>query len=179
MKTMTQIVAAITMMTLAMTGSPMADEPEWGPGQSCGLAGTWYGSNHTFENEILITIESAGRGCFSMVAESLDRNPPWETATAWRGEIKRTGANTYAFVQISFATPSQLTDPSEGVPDIAAARGEITLFGCDRFEIDIAPIELYAWGQSPFEDEPLATLPPSVASYERIPGPCAQHNRSQ
>jgi hypothetical protein len=46
------------------------------------------------------------------------------------------------------------------------------MLDCDHFEIDFGPAELYAWGQTPFKDQPMATLPPSIGSYTRVPVDC-------
>ena len=90
--------------------------------------------------------------------------------------IHKTGRYTYSWAQVTLAGPSQLSDPGAGVPDIAGIRGEMTMQDCDHFEIDFGQAELYAWGQTPFEDVPVATMPPSIASYTRVPFDCAVRN---
>jgi len=173
MKTTVRIVVTAVMVSLAWAGIGFAQEPAGQPGRNwCGPAGVWFGSNETFGLEYVVTIDKIGGGCFSVVAENIEVVPPWEYSTPWRGVIRKTGPGTYRWQQITYAGPSQLTDPGAGVPDIAAIRGEMTMLDCDHFEVDFGPTGVYAWGQTPFEDEPLATWPPSIARYTRVPFEC-------
>lgn len=170
MKTAGKVVVMAALMAVAWTsvvsaqGTPAELEGRW-----CKPTGTWIGQNDTFGNEFLMTIEPMGGGCYSVVSESIDIVPPWETSTAWRGVLRKTGRYTYSWIQVAYAGPSQLTDPGEGVPDIAAIRGVVTMDDCDHFEIDFEEIGLYAWGQVPFEDEPVATLPPFDRALHQSP----------
>lgn len=173
MKTTVRIVVTAVMVSLAWVGAGFAQEPAAQPGRNwCGPAGVWFGSNETYGLEYVVTIDKIGGGCFSVVAENIEVVPPWEYSTPWRGVIRKTGPGTYRWQQITYAGPSQLTDPGAGVPDIAAIRGEMTMLDCDHFEVDFGPTGVYAWGQTPFEDEPLATWPPSIARYTRVPFEC-------
>lgn len=176
MKTAIKIV--VVALTMAWAGTVFAQGAGNGLGRAwCGPAGTWIGSNETYDLEFVVTIDPMGRQCFSVVGEGLEVTPPWESATAWRGTARKTGPDTYAWTQVTFASPSQLTDPSEGVPDIAAIRGELRMLDCDHFEIEFGPTEVYAWGQTPFEDDPMATWPPSIARYTRVPVDCGSENQ--
>ena len=148
MKTRTTI--ALLMMVMIWAGAGLAQEPANGPGRPwCSPTGTWFGSNETFGLEFVVTIDPVNGHCFSVVAEGLEATPPWESGTAWRGMIRKTGPGTYSWVQIAYASPSQFTDPGAGVPDIAGARGRMTMLDCDHFEVDFGPIGIYAWGQTP------------------------------
>ena len=82
-----------------------------------------------------MTIEPMGGGCYSVVSESIDIVPPWETSTAWRAVPRKTGRFTYSWIQVAYAGPSPLTDPGEGVPDIAAIRPVVTMDNCDHLDI--------------------------------------------
>ena len=173
MKTAVRIVVTAAVVAMAWAGTGFAQETSGQPGRRwCGPVGTWFGSNETFGLEFVVTIAHIGGGCYSVVAEGVEVVPPWESATPWRGVIHKTGRDTYRWQQIIFAAPSQLTDPSEGVPDIAGIEGQMTILDCDHFEVDFGPTGVYAWGQTPFEDEPMATWPPSIARYTRVPVDC-------
>lgn len=176
MKTATKIAAVLMVMAWAGTG--LAQEPAQELGRKwCGPAGTWFGSNETFGLEFIVTIDRVGASCFSAVAEGVEVIPPWEYATSWRGMLSKGANHTYTLMQITYAGPSQFTDPSEGVPDIAAIRGELTMLDCDHFEVAFGPTEVYAWGQTPFEDEPAASWPPSIARYTRVPVECGNKTK--
>ena len=142
----------------------------------CQPSGTWIGQNETYGLEFVVTIEPMGGGCYSVVSEGIEIVPPWEVSTAWRGALRKTGRRTFSWNQVLYAGPSQLTDPSAGVPDIAGIRGELTMLDCDHFEVVFGPTELYAWGLTPFEDEPTSTMPPSIAHYTRVPYECTTFN---
>ncbi len=173
MKAANRVVLTAVVMTVFWTGTGVAQETAGQPGRRwCGPVGTWFGSNETFGIEYVVTIAHIGGGCYSVVAEGVEVAPPWERSTPWRGVIHKTGRDTYRWQQIAYAGPSQLTDPGEGVPDIAGIRGEMTMLDCDHFEVDFGPTALYAWGQTPFEDIPTATWPPSIATYTRVPFDC-------
>ena len=135
----------------------------------CTPAGTWIGQNETYGFEYVVTIESLGGGRYSIVAEGIDDTPPWEFSTPYRGVLRKTGRRTFSFAQIKLAGPSQFTDPGEGVPDIFGIQGDMVMLDCDHNEVEFAPSEFYAWGQIPFEDEPVATSPPAIATFTRIP----------
>ncbi len=174
MKRASKIIVVATLLTAVWAGVASAQDAVQEPGRKwCGPTGTWIGGNETLGLEFVMTIEPMGGGCFSVVSEGIENVPPWETSTAWRGVIHKTGRQTYSWAQVTIAGPSQLSDPGAGVPDIAGIRGEMTMQDCDHFEIDFGQVELYAWGQTPFEDVPVATMPPSIASYTRVPFDCA------
>jgi len=135
-----------------------------GVGNQCGLAGTWWGQNFEYEQEYLVTIVPIGGGRFSAVVEGVNDFPPYEKFTSWRGEAIKTGSDTFAWNQILFGTVL-----GAEVPDIFAVRGEIDLVDCDHFDASFTFGAVYAWGQVPFVDEPLLELPPSSASYTRMP----------
>jgi hypothetical protein len=173
MKTARTIVLVATLSTLVWAGAVEAQENKQEPGRSwCSPAGVWIGQNHTYELEYVITIEKMGAGCFSIVADGVELVAPWESSTRWRGMLRRTGRHTFSMTQVALAGPSQFLGMTDGVPDIAAIRGVLTQVDCDHFEVEFEPTELYAWGQKPFVDSPVATLPPSIASYERVPMDC-------
>jgi hypothetical protein len=117
----------------------------------------------------ITTLRPLGGGRYSIVAEGVDVIPPWEFSTAYRGVLRKTGHRTFSFAQIRFSGPSQFTDPGEGVPDIVGIRGEMTMLDCDHSEVEFGPAGFYAWGQIPFEDAPLATSPPAIAYFTRVP----------
>lgn len=171
MKTAIRIVAVLMVITWAGTGLAQEAVRETSR-RWCGPVGTWFGSNETFGLEFIVTIDPMGGGCFSVVAETVEVAPPWEYSTSWRGMLSKGAYHTYTWTQIAYAGPSQFTDPSAGVPDIAAIRGVLTMLDCDHIEVDFGPTELYAWGQTPFEDDPAATWPPSIARYTRVPTEC-------
>ncbi len=180
MKTANKIMVVATMVALAWAGSGMAQEDGGGGFRRCGPAGAWYGQNETFAMEFLISVVPMGGGCYSIVAEGIGNSvPPWEVSTSWRGVLRKTGGRTYNMVQLMNAGPSQLSDPDDGVPDIAAAQGELTMLDCDHFEVEFEEIGIYAWGQTPFVDTPGATFPPSYATYTRVPGTCEKPNSNQ
>lgn len=177
MKTAEKIVVVAAVMAMMWAGGVSAQDPAGQPGRRlCSPTGTWFGTNETYGLEFVVTIEHMGGGCYSIVAEGVENTPPWEVSTAWRGVLNKTGGRTFSLAQITFAGPSQLTDPGEGVPDVAGIRGEMTMLDCDHFEVEFGPTELYAWGQTPFEDPPVATMPPSIANYTRVPFDCASRS---
>ena len=50
------------------------------------------------------------------------------------------------------------------------------MLDCDHVEVEFGPTEVYAWGQTPFEDPTTATTPPSIAHYTRVPYHCSAYN---
>jgi len=173
MKRANKIIVVATLLTAVWAGVASAQGAIQERGRKwCRPTGTWIGQNETYELEFVVTIEPTGGRCYSVVSEGIENVPPWEVSTAWRGALRKTGNRTFSWVQVTFAGPSQLTDPGEGVPDVAGIRGEMTMLDCDHFEVEFEPTELYAWGQIPFEDPPAATMPPSIAHYTRVPMDC-------
>lgn len=180
MKTATKIMAVAAVVAMAWAGPGLAQDLDGRRGNRCDPAGTWFGQNATYGLEFLVTIVPMGGGCYSTVVEGVANDvPPWEYSTAWRGVIQKTGPRTYGWVQLQFAGPSQATPPEEGVPDMAAAQGELNMVDCDHFDAEFDLIGIYAWGQIPFVDEPVATYPPSVASYTRLPGACSHRDADE
>lgn len=180
MKTASKTVVVAVVMAMACVAAVFAQdavpEPER---QRCAPTGTWIGQNETLGLEYVVTVEPMGGGRYSIVADSIDDTPPWEFSTPWRGVLRKTGPRTFSFKQIKLAGPSQFTDPGEGVPDIFASRGEMTMLDCDHSEVEFAPSEFYAWGQIPFEDEPVATSPPSIAYFTKVPFEYSSQSQSE
>ena len=173
MKRANKIIVVATLLTAVWAGVASAQGAIQERGRKwCRPTGTWIGQNETYELEFVVTIEPTGGRCYSVVSEGIENVPPWEVSTAWRGALRKTGNRTFSWVQVTFAGPSQLTDPGECVPDVAGIRGEMTMLDCDHFEVELEPTELYAWGQIPVEDPPAATMPPSIAHYTRVPMDC-------
>jgi len=172
-----KIFMVATLFTAVWAGAVSAQDSRIEPGRrSCQPTGTWIGQNETYGLEFVVTIEPMGGGCYSVIAEGIENVPPWEVSTAWRGALRKTGNRTFSWIQVTYAGPSQLTDPAEGVPDIAAVRAEMTMDDCDHLEVVMEPIGIYAWGQVPFEDDPVITMPPSIAHYTRFPLDCLAYD---
>ncbi len=170
MKMASRIVVVAVVMAMAGVGAVSAQDAAQEPERrGCTPAGTWIGQNETFGLEWLVTVEPMGGGRYSIVGEGVDDIPPWEFSTAYRGVLRKTGRRTFTFAQIKFMGPSQFTDPGEGVPDILGIKGEMTMLDCDHNEVEFAPSEFYAWGQIPFVDDPVATSPPAIAYFTRVP----------
>lgn len=178
MKTATRIVVAVVFAAMAWTTAAEAQGTagERG-GKRCGPTGVWIGGNETYSQEYLFTAQPMGGGCFSVVSEGLEVTLPWETSTSWRGMLSKVDERTFIVELVAYAGPSQLSDPDAEVPDIAAIRGRLTMLDCDHLEINFGEVGVYVWGQTPFEDQPLATWPPSIAHYARVPFDC--ENRSE
>ena len=169
------VVVATMVVALALTGAASAQQANSELGRKwCGPTGTWIGQNDTYGLELVLTIEPMSGTCFSIVGEGIENILPWEVSTAWRGVINKNGGQSYSTSMVTLAGPNQLTGPTADVPDIAAVRGELYMPDCDHLEIEFEPTELYAWGQVPFEDTPLATMPPSIAHYTRVPFDCME-----
>jgi len=175
MKTATRISFVTAAMLMSLTGVCWAQEIRETPGSQCSPAGTWIGQNETYDHEFLITIEPSGTGCFSVVSEGIEITPPWQVSTAWRGTIRKVRDQTFEWWLIAYAGPSQTTDQAAELPDVVGINGEMNMLSCNHFEVNFGPIGVYAWGQIPFHDEPLATWPPSYASYSRVPNVSAYH----
>jgi hypothetical protein len=175
MKSANNMVVVATMAALAFASAAAAQVPDLELGRKwCGPTGTWIGQNDTYGLELVLTIEPMSGTCFSIVAEGIEKVLPWEVSTAWRGVVKKNGGQSYSTSMVTLAGPNQLTNPKADVPDIAAVRGELYMPDCDHLEIEFEPTELYAWCQVPFEDTPLATMPPSIAHYTRVPFDCLE-----
>ncbi len=169
MKMAGKIVVVAVVMAMAGVGAVSAQDASQEPERRwCGPAGTWIGQNQTYGLEYVVTVKPMGGGRYSIVAEGVDDTPPWESSSPWRGVLQKTGRRIFSFAQIKFASPSQFTDPGEGVPDIFGIRGELTMLDCDHSEIEFEPAEYYAWGQVPFVDDPVATSPPAIAYFTRV-----------
>ena len=180
MKTATRIFVMVVVATMAWSaiGEAQGIAGERG-GKRCGPAGVWIGANETYGLEYLVTIQQMAGHCFSVVSDGIEITPPWETSTPWRGMLSKIDSRSFLVELVTFADPSQLSDPDAEVPDIAAIRGRLTMLDCDHFEIDFGETGVYAWGQTPFEDEPLATWPPSIAHYARVPFDCENRSVNQ
>ena len=148
------LIAATAIVFVLVTTPCLAQDVSEGSGRGhwCDPAGTWWGQNETFQLEFLVTITPTGFGRYSAVAEGVNGFPPWETATAWRGELRRSGHRTFEWTQLKFAGPGQVS--AEGYPDIAGAHGEMEFVDCDHFEVTFDLLAIYAWGQTPFVDPP-------------------------
>jgi len=130
MKRASKIIVVATFLTVVWVGAVSAQDAGEGPGRKwCQPTGTWIGQNETYGLEFVVTIEPMGGRCYSVVSEGIENVPPWEVLTAWRGALRKTGNRTFSWVQVTYAGPSQLTDPGEGVPDVAGIRGEME--SCD------------------------------------------------
>lgn len=170
MKEARKTLVVAVVLAIAVVGAASAQDAVLEPERRwCTPAGTWIGQNETFGLEYVVTVEPMGGGRFSVVGEGIDETPPWTVSTAWRGMQYRTGHRTYSLTQTKLAGPSQFTDPAEGVPDIFGIQAVVTMLDCDHIEIEFGPAEFYAWGQIPFEDEPVATGTPSISTYTRVP----------
>ena len=170
MKTVSRIFLMAVVMAMACEAAVFAQDAVPEPArQRCAPTGTWIGQNETLGLEYMVTVEPMGGGQYSIVAEGIDDTPPWEVSTPWRGVLRKIGPRTFSFAQIKFMGPSLYTDPGEGVPDIIGIWGEMTMFDCDHAEVVIEPGAVYAWGQIPFEDKPVATTLPAIEYFTRIP----------
>lgn len=172
------VVLVVAVMAWAAVGEAQGIEGERG-GKRCGPTGVWIGANETYSQEYLLTVQPMGGGCFSAMSEGIEVTPPWEKSTSWRGMLSKVDSRTFIVELVTYAGPSQLSDPDAGVPDIAAIRGQLTMLDCDHFEINFGEVGVYAWGQIPFEDQPLATWPPSIAHYARVPFDCENRSENQ
>jgi len=169
MKTASRIIVVAVVMAMACVGGVSAQDAVQEPERRCTPTGTWIGQNEVLGLEYMVSVEPMGGGRYSIVAEGIDDTPPWEVSTPWRGVLRKSGHRTFSFAQIKFMGPSLYTDPGEGVPDIIGIWGEMTMFGCDHAEVVIEPGAVYAWGQIPFEDEPVATTLPAIEYFTRVP----------
>lgn len=180
MKTAGRIILVAVVMAMTCVAAVFAQDAVQDPErQRCSPTGTWIGQNETLGLEYVVTVEPMGGVQYSIVAEGIDDTPPWEFSTPWRGVLRKIGPRTFSFMQIKLAGPSQFTDPGEGVPDIFGILGEMNMLDCDHGEVEFAPGKFYAWGQIPFEDEPVATSPPSIAYFTRVPFENSSQSQSE
>jgi hypothetical protein len=135
--------------------------------QACSPEGTWYGSNSLNQN-YLFTLTPDGGGRYTAVAE--DPTFCYE-ATAWRGELIRTGARRYWLRQILLCDSAV-----PGLPGLLlwAVEGEVVMTSCNHFEATLDSVGAYFWGTGavPFVD-PFHVPYPGVVTlaYDRMPHP--------
>jgi len=168
MKTRALTLAAA--MAVLLAALPCAgQEPPTERSISCDPEGTWYGSNSLGQNYVF-TVTGVGGGRYSATAEGLTDTNFCNEATAWRGELVRTGARTYLLRQIL------LCDASPGFPPglwLWAFDCELVMTSCDHFDA-VGIGGAYAWGGGavPFVDPPDIPFPdPIDLTYDRIPSP--------
>ena len=140
----------------------------------CDPAGTWYGFNRTFDQQILVTVIPMGDGSYSVVADD-DSNgpfPPWQRGSSWRGQISHLKGKKYDFRQILMAGPAAMSGKGA---DLFGASGTLRMRGCNNFIVRFNVGGIWAWGQTPLVDEPmldmLADIPGHVmiGKYTRMP----------
>jgi hypothetical protein len=135
--------------------------PDWSP------AGAYTGTNSVGE-EILVTIAPLGsdNACFVIVSDSL---LPGERRALARGELRKTGPDTYDATQVAY-----MTDELLNITCRAVVSGTIVQTGPDTLEAIWA---LACYGdQNPFAEGavPFMCFPGVEAHYQRIPvvAPC-------
>ncbi len=145
-------------------------------GAGCGIEGTWYGANSAFLNFIFGIEKNAG-GAYSVVADGFS-DPDFLTYclehTAWRGELTKTGPDTYRFRQLELCDPNP--DVFGPIPGLLlwASEGEFTMTSCDGLAADIPTTGAYFWGNGkvPFVDPFDIIFPdPVTGVFERMPQP--------
>jgi hypothetical protein len=149
-----------------------------GHGKKCSPAGTWFGGNAEDE-EFVLTITRVGGGRYMAVAEGVNASLFCLSNTAFRGELVRTGRNTYELRQILFCEPDPLFyDPTFFPPDLPviwAVRAGLELTSCDSIDGVIDDLFVYSWlsGKTPFidpTDVPVGDISIEF-SYSRMPMP--------
>jgi len=167
---------AIFVIVLLATLPCAAQETAAGDRGGCRIEGTWYGANSAFLNFIFGIEKNAG-GSYSAVADGLS-DPDILTYcldyTAWRGELVKTGPDTYSFRQLALCDPNP--DVFGPIPGLLlwASEGEFTMTSCDRLEADIPTNGAYFWGNGkvPFVDPFDVVFPdPITGVFERMPRP--------
>jgi len=170
---MTGVAVAITLMVaLPCIAQDMVSKDR----VTCGIEGTWYGSN-TAALDLIFRIDKNAGGGFSAVADSLtDPDIPdyCLKSTAWHGEVVKIGPDSYRFRQIELCDPNP--DVFGPIPGLLlwASEGVLTMVECDRFEADIPYNGAYIWGTGkvPFIDPFDIPFPdPVTGTFERMPQP--------
>jgi hypothetical protein len=147
-----------------------------GSGHQCTPAGSWWGYNISFEQEYMFSIVNLGGGKFSAVGDGGANygdlfSETYEKSTDWRGPLVRIGPKTYELNHLVLASPSLVNDPALGLPDVLGAHGILTMIDCDHFEVQYDSVPLWAWGQTPWVDDPIDDFGAGEAFYTRIVEP--------
>ncbi len=168
---------SVALMSALLLAFPCIADDDDGRdhGGKCSPAGTWFGEN-AMEEEFVITITRVGGGGYMAVAEGVNASDFCLSNTAWRGELVRTGRNTYELRQIAFCEPNPLAFPGypSDLPVIFAVSAGLELTSCDSLDGLIDDVLIYWWysGKTPFIDPPDYSLGFSVPiSYSRMPMP--------
>jgi hypothetical protein len=161
--------AAVSLAMILIVIPAMAGAPGNGGGNRCSPDGTWYGTNALGQN-YLITVNRIGGGRYTAVAEGLNDPNFCDENGAFRGDLVRTGPNTYVLRQL-------LLCKLDGVLYLWASEGELVFTGCDHFDAVFDNIGVYLWapGITPFVTPyDIPFIPPGdplTAAYDRMPLP--------
>jgi hypothetical protein len=166
------VVAAVAAALIVVAAPAVAKQPGGGAGDECSPTGTWYGSNGLGQNYIF-TVTRVGANRFTAVAQGLTDPSFCIEATAWRGEMARTGPDTYELRQILLCE-----SPDFGLV-LWGGLGELTFTDCNHFDASFTDIGAYVWGAgaTPFVDPfdiPFIVPPddpPLPGWYDRMPAP--------
>lgn len=165
-----RIAVATVAVAAALVAVPcLAQKAGGGAGNECSPDGTWFGSNALGQNYIF-TVTRVGGGRYTAVADGLTDPAFCSENTAFRGELKRTGPNTYELRQILLCN-------SGGTLLLWAASGELVFTDCNHFDALFDNIGAYFWGTgfTPFDDPfHFPFIPPGdplPGSYDRMPAP--------
>jgi hypothetical protein len=159
--------AAVAMVLVALPA--FANGPGGGAGNECSPNGTWFGSNGLGQ-DYLFTITRVGGGRYTAVSDGLTVPDFCSENTAFRGDLVRTGPDTFELRQI-------LICDSYGTLLLWASSGEVVFTDCDHFDALFDNIGAYFWapGITPFVDPfDVPLIPPGdplPASYDRMPAP--------
>lgn len=163
---------AASLVVLVAPQPIWADDDLGGKGRGpCTIEGTWYGFN-SLEEVFVITITRTGAKTYSAVGLQpevpLTSFPGLISSHSIQGDLTKNGPGTFDSSWMAiWALDSEIW--GYGLGNLTA-RGEVTLTSCNTWEAtfttDILGFDL---GGDAFEGEVLATFPPYVAYYQRLP----------
>jgi hypothetical protein len=171
------LVGALVAAAPCLAQGPRAVEKDNAKGflHRCDPEGTWFG--HNSEGlEFIFTITEVSFGRYMAVADGVNVNPYCESESAWRGELKRTGRNTYEYRQIQYCEPKPGSPFPPDVPIVWALKGTLEMTSCDSFYALVEAWDggIYSWlsQKTPFIDPPDIPIDHDIELwYERMPMP--------
>jgi hypothetical protein len=170
------VVSALLAATPCMAESPKAEFWNWA--SPCPLTGSWYGGGLDSPDQpgfkYVLDITSSRDGRHSVIAWGAYSTSDlgFAVSTPWTGEIVSRRSGGLEIFLINLNNSDGAFPPTE-YPVVQAVRGTVSVVDCTTITIEYTFFGIYLWGQTPFIDEPVDTIPvPIIETHHRMPTGC-------
>jgi hypothetical protein len=178
---MKTLVSFVVVAALAVAAPSLAEEPKaqfWNWAAPCPLTGSWYGGGLDnpdqpgFKYVLEITSSRAGRHSVVAWGAYSTHDLGFAVSTPWTGEIVSRRSGVLEIYLINLNNSDGAFPPTE-YPVVQAVRGTVSVADCTSMTIEYDFFGIYLWGQTPFVDEPVDTIPvPIIETHSRMPTGC-------